>query len=139
MTDQSNYRIGDEERRRAASLLESHFQAGRLDADEYEDRRGKALDAVTQADLDTLFTDLPAQAPQPLSGAGEAVAGEGSPSRSRRQLRDTVMALLPFLALLLFFVTKQWLWFLMIPVGGIVLYGQGGRPSRRDRRPDRDG
>lgn len=45
--------------------------------------------------------------------------------------RETIMALAPFAALVLFFATRSWLWFLMIPVLGIVLYGSGGSSGER--------
>jgi len=46
------------------------------------------------------------------------------------------MALTPFAALILFFVTGSWLWFLAIPVMGILLYGPEGRrkSGRRGHR-----
>ena len=49
------------------------------------------------------------------------------------------MALIPFIAVALFFITGfngsfawSWLWFLLIPIAGIVIYGPGseGRRSR---------
>jgi hypothetical protein len=49
--------------------------------------------------------------------------------------RDTIIALTPFVALVLFFVTRTWVWFLMIPVMGILLYGPGGK--RNPRPPGR--
>ena len=58
-----DYPVGDAERRAAMELLATHHAAGRLDAFEYEDRRGRAADAVTRRDLDDLFTDLPALGP----------------------------------------------------------------------------
>ena len=45
-------RIGTDEREQAVSALADHHAAGRLDADEYEDRRGRAGDAVTRRDFD---------------------------------------------------------------------------------------
>ena len=48
--------------------------------------------------------------------------------------RDTVMALTPFVAVGLFFLFGySWLWFLLIPVMGILLFGADDR-SRRHRR-----
>lgn len=38
------------------------------------------------------------------------------------------MGLAPIAALVLFFLTRSWLWFLAIPAVGILLYG----PFRRD-------
>jgi len=55
-------------------------------------------------------------------------------------LVSTIMALVPLLAVALFFITGfmgsfawSWLWFLLVPIAGIVIYGPGadGRRSRR--------
>jgi len=136
MTDPSDYRVSDTERQRAAALLEEHFKAGRLDANEYEDRRGKALDAITRGELTALFTDLPQQPGHPEFGIATTAADAPAPAGKRA--RDTVMALLPFAALLLFFRTGSWLWFLVIPVGGILMYGPSGRADKQRDRDDRD-
>lgn len=116
-------RVGDGERREALELLAKHFEAGRLDSHEYEDRRGRAADAVTRRELDELFTDLPALAPD-----GTVLAKRGSsrvelPKSGARRTRDTVLALMPFIALALFFRTGSWLWFLLIPVVAIIASG----------------
>ena len=49
--------------------------------------------------------------------------------------RDTIMALMPFLALALFFTTGyRWMRFLMMPVMGVLPYGpDGGKDPRRGR------
>jgi hypothetical protein len=58
-------RASDEERDAAAAELGAHFQAGRLDPAEFDDRLGRALRARTRGDLAGLVTDLPqASAPQ---------------------------------------------------------------------------
>ena len=47
---------------------------------------------------------------------------------------------MPFLALVLFFTTGSWLWFLLVPIMGILLYGADGAKNTgrgRDRRRDR--
>lgn len=41
------------------SELSEHFQAGRLDQAEFDDRTGRALRARTESDLDELLADLP--------------------------------------------------------------------------------
>jgi len=131
-------RIGNAERESAVALLEVHWHAGRLDPGEHELRVTRAKAAVTQADLDGLFLDLPkpGSAPQswvpqsqdgPSSGAMEH-SGERGP---RGGVRETVMALMPFVALAMFFSVGGWMWFLMIPVAGIVLYGADGAPGGR--------
>ena len=132
-------RVGTADRERAVALLGEHWRAGRLDPAEHELRVTRAKAAVTRADLDVLFADLPETGPAPAAGPspepavpGEmsgAVASSGAPGRGGG--RDTVMALTPFAALLLFFVTGSWLWFLAIPVMGILVYGPEGKKSRR--------
>jgi len=110
-------RVGTAERQDAIARLDAHWQAGRLDPGEHELRVTRAKAAVTQADLDVLFFDLPRGA------RGFLESG-----------RETIMALTPFAALALFFTTGQWMWFLMIPVMGILLYGpEGGRKAGRRR------
>jgi hypothetical protein len=52
-------RISDADRDRAVSELGEHFQAGRLTADEFDERSGQALQARTGKELAVLFTDLP--------------------------------------------------------------------------------
>jgi Domain of unknown function (DUF1707) len=52
-------RVSDADRDRAIAELSEHYQAGRLTAEELEDRTGRALQARTAADLAALFTDLP--------------------------------------------------------------------------------
>jgi hypothetical protein len=67
-------RAGDEDRRRIADLLQAHYVAGRLDADELAERIQRSLGAKTLADLDALHADLPSPAARP----------EARPRRERR-------------------------------------------------------
>jgi hypothetical protein len=46
------------------------------------------------------------------------VAANGAPGFLEGR-RDTTIALTPFAALVLFFITHSWLWFLMVPVMGL--------------------
>jgi DUF1707 SHOCT-like domain len=74
-------RVSDANRDRAIAELSEHFQAGRITADEFEDRTGRALAARTAADLAGLFTDLPRQQPTPPAApapAAPAPAAQGS-------------------------------------------------------------
>ena len=118
-------------------MLGEHWHAGRLDPGEHELRVTKAKVAVTQADLDVLFIDLPKPGPAPDSTG--AVASNGARGFLESQ-RETIMALTPFAALALFFTTGfHWMWFLMVPVMGILLYGpDGGRSAVRGRYRGRD-
>ena len=65
-------RVSDADRDRAISELSEHFQAGRLTAEEFDERSGRALQARTGKDLSVLLADLPrnrAAAPGPLPPA----------------------------------------------------------------------
>jgi len=127
-------RVGNAERDTAVARLSEHWRAGRLDPAEHELRVTRARAAVTRADLDALFSDLPqappASEPTGAAASGGAVASPGA-SGALEGKRDTIIALTPFAALFLFFMTGSWLWFLMIPVMGILLYGPGGTKKPR--------
>jgi len=53
-------RASDADRDRAAALLREHHAAGRLTAEEFQDRMDKALEAKTLGEIDELLADLPA-------------------------------------------------------------------------------
>ncbi|GAB3049533.1 hypothetical protein GCM10027053_05310 [Intrasporangium mesophilum] len=126
MADDGDIRIGTEERDEALAALAVHRDAGRLDAFEYEDRRGKAVDAVTKRDLTALFTDLPEPRPKlagtrSSAGAGVAQRPAGPvAARRHRKVGQTIASLSPFIALAAFAVTRSWLAFLLIPVLAII-------------------
>jgi Domain of unknown function (DUF1707) len=82
-------RVSDADRDRAVAELSEHFEAGRLTAEELDDRTGLALRARTGKQLADLLADLPrgedpragtaagpgsAQPPQPPRLAGKPVA-----------------------------------------------------------------
>ena len=51
-----------------------------------------------------------------------------SAPRLSRRGRNTIMGLAPLVALVLFFLTRSWMWFLLVPVVGVLVYGpDGGR------------
>ena len=52
-------RIGDAERDTAIAALSRHYADGRLTSQEHEERIELAMNARTDADLGTLFADLP--------------------------------------------------------------------------------
>ena len=119
--DDGDIRIGSAEREEALAALAEHHAAGRLDANDYEDRRGRATDAIVRRDLTSLFTDLPEPRPKLRPAAGARVArspGKGSAAQSR--VARTLVSLSPFIAIAAFFLTRSWLAFLLIPVIAIV-------------------
>ena len=60
-------RVSDAERQVAADRLRAAMGEGRLDLLEYDTRLARAYQAVTYADLDQLFADLPAHASAPVA------------------------------------------------------------------------
>ncbi|MBK8462039.1 MAG: DUF1707 domain-containing protein [Nigerium sp.] len=58
-------RLSDAERDEAASMLRDHFEAGRLDASEFDERLSGALSARFAGDFIPLFADLPDPRPNP--------------------------------------------------------------------------
>jgi DUF1707 SHOCT-like domain len=142
-------RIGTPERNAAVAALDTHWHAGRLDPGEHERRTTLAKAARTRTELDALFADLPDRVAPRLPAPGHEVVQGPAPAASAParvepsvpplgglvgRHRDTVMALTPFVALALFFLTSSWLWFLVIPVMGILLFGADDRKGRGRRR-----
>jgi DUF1707 SHOCT-like domain len=86
-------KASDADRDAVLSDLSEHFQAGRLTADEFEDRTGRALAARTWGELRNLLQDLP------TSPAGPRVpvsAATGAPPQ--RPLGRTVLVPIAALA-----------------------------------------
>jgi hypothetical protein len=76
-TTRRQLRVSDADRDAVVTELGEHFQAGRLDAAELDDRTGRALRARVRSDLDEVLTDLPRIPPVP--GEPQAVARSRSP------------------------------------------------------------
>jgi hypothetical protein len=72
-------RIGDQEREEAVAQLGKHYEAGRLTAEEHQERVGEALQAKTEADLTALFGDLPPGGHAGTPGASESEQGWAGP------------------------------------------------------------
>ena len=155
-TGSGSMRIGTSERNSAMKALDAHLEAGRLGVEEYGERSAKAANATVASELTDLFTDLPAPHPV-ISGTAPLpavppptqalpVLGEAGPVANRGSAfldvaAPRIMAVMPFVALALFFTVGGWWWFLLIPAAGALFYGSrhdgnDGR-SRDDRRRDR--
>ncbi len=121
-------RIGHEERAAAQRALDEHLAAGRLEMDEFADRYAVAGVAKTRAELDALFTDLPA--PHPFPAAAPAVSGARDARRAVRALpipaglRVALLVLLgvAVFSLLPFFAAGALVWFVIVPL----FAGRGG-------------
>ena len=97
--ERERLRVSDAERQAAAESLGAAFRDGRLDTGEYEERVGHAYSAVTYADLDRLFADLP----RPV--ARMTPPPYGSPSRFPQRLGSVGEVRSTALQLLLILVT----------------------------------
>ena len=126
MAEPPEIRVGTAEREQALNVLGEHFAAGRLTLSEFDERSAVVAKATTRGELDTVFSDLPApgsDAPAKASNAKPTTEKEG------RDWRDIATALTPIVALVLFFVFKTWLFFLLIPAVWIIL----GADRKRQR------
>lgn len=65
-------RLSDADRDQAIAMLREHFEAGRLDPGEFDERMTAALAARYPADLAGQFVDLPAPHPDALGSLGAA-------------------------------------------------------------------
>jgi hypothetical protein len=74
-------RVSDADRDRAVSELSAAFQAGRITADEFDQRSAQALAARTGKELTALLADLPVE---------HAPAPRAAPEQARRHLATRV-------------------------------------------------
>jgi Domain of unknown function (DUF1707) len=87
-------RVSDADRDQAVAELSEHFQAGRLTADELDERIGLALRARTGNELACVLADLPAAptASALPSGDGPAGGGPTAPRAARTALPGWMVA-----------------------------------------------
>jgi hypothetical protein len=137
----SGLRVSDSDRDRAIAELSEHFQAGRITADELEERTGRALRARTAGDLAELFTDLPRKpgpSPAPRVTPGTAPALPPASAPPARYGGVPVMPLVVVAVLVLGgFITGHSIVAALVPVL-IVLFVirrivDGGHREYRDR------
>ncbi|MFE5705730.1 DUF1707 domain-containing protein [Rhodococcus sp. ACS1] len=134
MSDVPEIRIGTAEREQALNSLSEHFAAGRLTVPEFDERSLAVTNATTRGELDRVFTDLPA------TTAAAPAKADGADTGHDQNWRRIVMSVIPLIALVLFFVVpvdNSWLFFLMIPAAGAILFGTRDDRHDRDRRRGR--
>jgi hypothetical protein len=95
------------------------------------------IQSVPQASSSPASSTPARMASTPSATEGWSRPQEKEPGR----VGATVMAIVPFVSLALFFVTGSaldwsysWLWFTLIPVTGIIVYGPNGKPKGKSRR-----
>jgi Domain of unknown function (DUF1707) len=76
-------RASDADRDAVVSDLSGHFQAGRLTAEEFDERTGRALTARTWGELGELVADLPAARPAAPAPAATPSTGRLQPPSGR--------------------------------------------------------
>ncbi|MFC4602554.1 DUF1707 SHOCT-like domain-containing protein [Rhodococcus kronopolitis] len=132
MSEVPEIRIGTVEREQALDALSRHFTDGRLTVTEFDERSGQIAAASTRGQLEQVFSDLPATTGpgSPATVTDDHASGVDWPGRA--------MAVVPLIALVLFFVTGSWLWFLAVPIAGALLYGGNRERTRRRRRRRND-
>jgi Domain of unknown function (DUF1707) len=99
--DDPGLRVSDADRETVVTELGRHFQDGRLDHGEFDERIGAALSAKTEGDLAGLLADLP-RPDFPNTGqlglrppAGPADSARSAGPAGRRYGRPPLIALLP--------------------------------------------
>ena len=151
MTDYSDsatagIRLSDDDREKAVRDLARAHSDGRVTAEEYTERSTVARAAVTRGDLAPLFADLPGPVPGPAPAAAYPTKpGDGTfdaPSRTRPlggtagvvAVSVTPLIVLVIFLLVGFFVPHGWNWawvfWLAVPIVGIIVYGPSGRRDR---------
>jgi len=123
-----DFRVSDADRDRVVAELGEHFQAGRLTAEELDERSGLALRARTGGDLTALLADLPvSQAPwagvtpvpggsDPLPPPGNARLNHGRPPRAIPTIALAVVAVIVVTALASAGHAHQGIWAGVLPI-----------------------
>jgi hypothetical protein len=141
-------RISDAERAEVTDRLSKHYGDGRLDQAEFSRRLDQAMHAVTQADLNGLFDDLPetgpgGTGPEP-SGPQPASAATGAPRpacfpRKKHDLRRAIsFALFIIIAVVIGRALSHLFlpWILIVAVIYLWFRYEGGRRRRRNSSAD---
>jgi hypothetical protein len=157
MVSDERIRAADADRDRTAAALREHLAAGRLTAEEFDERLDKAYAAKTLGELDDLMTDLPGTDLGPLPGVslhrvagslppqegsgGPVVARRGGFSVAWRAAWGSWLAISVLVfAIWLVSGASGGLWFLwvVLPLGAVLL-GRWivGAPARGERGPAR--
>ena len=152
MASDPRIRASDADRDQAAAALREHMAAGRLTADEFDERLDKVYAAKTLGELDDLMADLPATGPDRLPGispdhlgpaplpqpAAGAIAPGGRLSPAWRAAWGSWLAvsLCTFVIWLLSGASGgPWFLWVALPLGAVLL-GRWvtGAPARGERR-----
>lgn len=145
-------RIGDAERDDAVARLREHYAAGRLSADEFEERMTAAMAAHTRSEIAPLFNDLPGDpntrfftsAPDADGPGNQVVPHQPSPALvgaanpALRRGLDVVVAIAWPAAVIAMIAGAPW-WIIFIPIFLLPalragLFGNDAERRARDER-----
>ncbi len=133
-------RLSDAERDAAATMLREHFEAGRLDNSEFDERLSAALAARFSADLDALFGDLPEPRPglgaRPFAAtaplpAPRPDAGVPAPSTGGTDWVGVARGAIWPAAIILAIFVGNWGLFIAIAIIGSIVLGQIANNQRK--------
>lgn len=125
MSPDLHLRITDAEREAASSALAQHYSVGRLSRQEYDDRSDLVWSALTYADLQPLFTDLPEpHGPGRPARPARSAGPEGR--RSRPGVRVPVPVIV-FAVLVLLMVATRGLFLPVLLIGWLSFRAMFGR------------
>ncbi|MDO5533335.1 MAG: DUF1707 domain-containing protein [Propionibacteriaceae bacterium] len=127
-------RLSDADRDAAATQLREHFEAGRLDASEFDERLTTALSARFASELTPLFADLPGPDPLPARQLGSSflTTPPGSrpstpapaPAQGNTDWIGVARGVIWPAAILLALVTGNWWTFIVIAIIGSIILTQ---------------
>jgi hypothetical protein len=130
----SDLRASDTERAEVADRLSRHYQQGRLDQAEFNERLDRAMNAKTRGDFAGLFADLP---DLPEDGQPGAPAGQPARIPHLRRPGPPLARLFPIAAIVIIaiIVTHAVIhsWLLWLVVGGLAFVWLRGEEHRRRR------
>ena len=99
LPERQDLRASDADRETVVEQLRAHAAAGRLDAEELDDRIGRALEARRLGDLAPLLADLPdAERPRPARAARPRRSSHGA-CKDRRAFLPIAVLLIAIWAL----------------------------------------
>jgi hypothetical protein len=136
VADDLEIRASDDERHATIDRLAEHFRAGRITADELEERTSAAQQARTRGDLTRLEADLPS--PAGAEPPARAQADDDHDEGSFREHFGTYAVVITFLWILWAITGAGYPWPIWPMLGwgvGIALHWVGGRRGGRRRLP----
>ena len=137
MAGEDNLRIGDSERDEAIELLREHMSAGRITAEEFDERMSMALNARTQGDIALLFSDLPGRVPGDL-GYNAApsplpqTAADGNTPAKRQQWNTPLVIIVTLLVLGI--LSHHWLFWMFLIGAGWFFMSKSGKDRKAGHR-----